>query len=499
VDAAELACTELVTNVVLHAHTTMTVTVESLTDELRVAVSDTSTELPRQRTGTEGATTGRGLLLVAQIAATHGVRRDPIGKTVWFTLRAPVPGDDDEPTAEDLLGMWEDEPDGASGALSSSRADDGGAVRAPTARRPVRLVGLPALLWLAAEEHHRTLLRELVLYQAESEGPAPETGLSAGQREDADLVAAGAAHTLLGGAVAAAVRQAQAAGQARRPLPVEHPADLPWVPSTMDLELDVASGAVADFAALQDALDLAERLAEGGRLLARPGLPEIVAVRDWACEQVLAQASGSPAGAWPGTDQERFVAQEHLPAEAGSDLDAVRSASGAVVAADDSNRIVAISPAMAHLVRWDAEQLVGRRVVTLIPAELREAHVAGFSRHLTTGQARLLGVPSCPAGPPLRRQRRPLHGHHRAGHPGRGPPAVPGPIRPVRTGGPGRRLPRRLARPDPARVTCAVYEVDSPAEPGKAGMAGVGHQGSPSLQSQARSPAMTGRRAPGNT
>ena len=161
----------------------------------------------------------------------------------------------------------------------------------------------------------------------------------------------------------------------------------------MDLELDVAPGAVADFAALQDALDLAERFAEGGRLLARPGLPEIVAVRDWACEQVLAQASGSPAGAWPGTDQERFVAQEHLPAEAGSDLDAVRSASGAVVAADDSNRIVAISPAMAHLVRWDAEQLVGRRVVTLIPAELREAHVAGFSRHLTTGQARLLGVP----------------------------------------------------------------------------------------------------------
>ena len=393
VDAAELACTELVTNVVLHAHTTMTVTVESLTDELRVEVSDTSIELPRQRTGTEGATTGRGLLLVAQIAATHGVRRDPTGKTVWFTLRAPVPGDDDEPTAEDLLGMWDDEPDGASSASSSSRADDGAVVRAPTARRPVRLVGLPALLWLAAEEHHRTLLRELVLYRADPEGLAPETGLSAGHREDADLVAAGAAHTLLGGAVAAAVRQAQAAGQARRPLPEEHPADLPWVPSPMDLELDVAPGAVADFAALQNALDLAERLAEGGQLLARPGLPEIVAVRDWACEQVLAQASGSPAGAWPGTDQERFVAQEHLPAEAGSDLDAVRSASGAVVAADDSNRIVAISPAMAHLVRWDAEQLVGRRVVTLIPAELREAHVAGFSRHLTTGQARLLGVP----------------------------------------------------------------------------------------------------------
>jgi hypothetical protein len=36
---------------------------------------------------------------------------------------------------------------------------------------------------------------------------------------------------------------------------------------------------------------------------------------------------------------------------------------------------------------------VGRRVVALIPPELREAHVAGFSRHLTTGETNVLGVP----------------------------------------------------------------------------------------------------------
>jgi PAS domain S-box-containing protein len=39
------------------------------------------------------------------------------------------------------------------------------------------------------------------------------------------------------------------------------------------------------------------------------------------------------------------------------------------------------------------EDLVGRRIVALVPPELREAHVAGFSRHLTTGEARVLGVP----------------------------------------------------------------------------------------------------------
>jgi small neutral amino acid transporter SnatA (MarC family) len=39
------------------------------------------------------------------------------------------------------------------------------------------------------------------------------------------------------------------------------------------------------------------------------------------------------------------------------------------------------------------ENLVGRRVVTLIPLRLREAHVAGFTRHLTTGESHVLGVP----------------------------------------------------------------------------------------------------------
>jgi PAS domain S-box-containing protein len=63
------------------------------------------------------------------------------------------------------------------------------------------------------------------------------------------------------------------------------------------------------------------------------------------------------------------------------------------VAADDANRIIAISDPLARLLGWEAEQIVGRRVVALIPPELREAHVAAFSRHLTTGEAHVLGVP----------------------------------------------------------------------------------------------------------
>ncbi len=56
-----------------------------------------------------------------------------------------------------------------------------------------------------------------------------------------------------------------------------------------------------------------------------------------------------------------------------------------VVAADDANRIIAIRDPLAELPGWRPGDLVGRRVVTLIPPALREAHVAGFTRHLTTG------------------------------------------------------------------------------------------------------------------
>ncbi len=391
-EAAQLACTELVTNAVLHAHSPVTVTVEVRPSEVYVAVGDTSPDLPRQRPGDDRATTGRGMRLVARLASEHGVRRDDHGKTVWFTLRTPSDGTADEESAEDLLALWDDtaELDEDGSAMDTVAAGDrprsGGAVGGSG----VRLLGVPATLWLAAEEHHRTVLRELVLYLAEH--PCA----------DVDMTAADTARTRLSNVVHAAVEAARTAGRARRPLPEDHPAELPWVPDTVDVDIDIDvhhPEAPRHFAALQDALDCAERLAAGGDLLARPGLPEIVAVRDWACEQVLAQSAGAPVAAWPGTDHERFLARDDGPGHVTAwdvtawDVGIVRSAVRPVVAADDSNRIVAVSPAMADLLGWVVDDLVGRRVVTLIPPQLREAHVAGFSRHLSTGEARLLWIP----------------------------------------------------------------------------------------------------------
>ncbi len=382
-EAAQLACTELVTNVVLHAHTAATVTVEVRPDELFVAVADGSQDLPRQRPGDTVATTGRGMLLVARLVTEHGVRRDDAGKTVWFVLRSGPAATPQESSAEDLVSMWGEDPvdepvtpppgDGtATGTTNPAATDD--ATR-------VLLLRLPATLWLAGAEHHQTVLRELVLYAAEHEDVS------------VDMAPVDSARTMLHDAVEAAVEQARASGTARRPLPDDHPGELPWVPESVMLTLDVTPDVVPHFAALQDALDVAQRLADDGLLLARPALPEVVAVRDWACEQVLAQVGGAPAAPWPGTDHERFLTRDVRLDRTAWDGDVVRSATRPVVAADDSNRIVAVSDAMGALVGWDVDDLVGRRVVTLIPARLREGHVAGFSRHLSTGEARLLGVP----------------------------------------------------------------------------------------------------------
>jgi PAS domain S-box-containing protein len=140
-------------------------------------------------------------------------------------------------------------------------------------------------------------------------------------------------------------------------------------------------------------LDHGERLAAAGQLLARGGLPEIIAVRDWAAEQVIAQLAGSPPAPWPGADDERFTADvDRRAVPTGWDRSKVDDADVGVIAVTEDNRVCAISAPLVTLLGWPAEELVGRRVVAIVPPRFREAHVAGFTRHLATGDAHALGV-----------------------------------------------------------------------------------------------------------
>jgi anti-sigma regulatory factor (Ser/Thr protein kinase) len=85
--AAVAATSELATNALLHAGTGFTVSLRLHDDLLRLAVTDQSVRLPRQRGGDSQAATGRGLNLVYALSAAHGVDATPLGKTVWCDMR----------------------------------------------------------------------------------------------------------------------------------------------------------------------------------------------------------------------------------------------------------------------------------------------------------------------------------------------------------------------------------------------------------------------------
>ena len=369
-DDGELALSEVVTNAVLHAHTEITLTVRVHPEAVDVEVWDLNPAPPLARHYEREATTGRGMALVAAVTSECGVRRLPDeGKVVWFRLGDPDPGRDG--SVEELLAAWD-----VTGDWDLSDPGE------PETRQ-VLLCGMPPALWLAARQHHDALLRELALYCATHDDVK------------VDLALADRARSRVGNALVQAVQAAQREGVAS-PLPAGHPGPGAGMPARVDLPVRIPVHLSPAYVALQDALDVAEDLAVAGRLLARPGLPEVVAVRDWATNQVIAQLAGAPAHPWPGRAHERFETALHERADPGVhdwDARAVADSPRPALAADDANRIVAVSRPLADLLGWRVEDLVGRRVTTIIPPRLREAHVAGFSAYLSTGERHILGVP----------------------------------------------------------------------------------------------------------
>lgn len=369
VDDAEQSVSEVVTNVVLHARTSCELSVRVNETTVRVGVRDFSPTLPTQRHFSQYATTGRGLLLVSWLAADYGIKAlGPLGKIVWFVLddvrRGTRAGPPDQEW--DLTGLVEDEADpGTSQAL---------------------LAQVPMALWLVNLEHQAAVLRELYLLTAASPQPAVEFPV--------DLVAAGTALRTLSAGTDRALEESadQPALPRLAPLPDGHPAVLPSAPAVLDVSVPTGPEDSAVFGAFQEALDLGARLARQGRMLARPALDELIALRGWACDQVIAQGSGVPPTPWSASGAR--LAQPSNATHERPDWDdtAVRTSERAVVAADDSNRLIAVSAAAAELVGRTPQALVGRRVTTIIPVRLREQHVAGFTRHLTTGETNVLGV-----------------------------------------------------------------------------------------------------------
>lgn len=90
-EALALAVSELATNVVLHASTPFVVTVERLSDGVRVSVTDGNPSVPRIREVDSASVTGRGLAIVRSLSRHLQVDATEPGKTVWFELGWTTP------------------------------------------------------------------------------------------------------------------------------------------------------------------------------------------------------------------------------------------------------------------------------------------------------------------------------------------------------------------------------------------------------------------------
>lgn len=86
-DDLPLLVSELATNAVLHARSDFEVVVARAANRLRVEVFDLNTRLPSFAVAPPDAYSGRGLLLLRELASAWGVQsHSDVGKTIWFEV-----------------------------------------------------------------------------------------------------------------------------------------------------------------------------------------------------------------------------------------------------------------------------------------------------------------------------------------------------------------------------------------------------------------------------
>nr|WP_190194708.1 SpoIIE family protein phosphatase [Streptomyces minutiscleroticus] len=333
-DTVELLVGELVTNAVIHARTEVDVEVWAAGDRVHARVGDLRPDHgPVRHPRHPYASTGRGLLLVEELASRHGVDLGEGRKTVWFELwpGAPVPP----------ASVWDTvKPSG------------------PTAA--VTLTDVPYALYWAAQQHREAMLRELFL-------ALPGDG---GETRPQDLAVARDISHVINERMASAMAEETSSG------------------STLSLRLEFPADAAAAVTTLRLVLDEADTATQQESLLTLPPLPQVRAFRRWLLDQIAGQLSGGQATAWTLVPDTPSVTSTELAPWDAADTEA---SSVPTIVADDGNRIVAVNTSAARLLGWRVSELVGQRLTALIPEHLRERHVAAFTSLLLTGQPRILG------------------------------------------------------------------------------------------------------------
>ncbi|MCU1490847.1 MAG: putative sensor protein [Acidimicrobiaceae bacterium] len=266
VHAASLALTEAVTNVVLHAGTSMVVRADLGEDRLRLEVTDGDRRgSPLLRRPGDGASTGRGLLLVDAIASSWGVDRMPSGKTVWFELGRPP----------DLVAPLQAR---VAETARTPAAETFGEDPSSTELVTIHLLGLPLGLRAHANEQYGDLFREFWFMAS-----APVDPSTAFPRHLVELMG-DVGIRYRGFARQNEDRIAEAAARGESEVDLEHrlPAAFQQVWAVFDATLDEA-----------EALCREERLTLSG-------VPDTasVAFRKWIGEEIRHQISGALPKRW---------------------------------------------------------------------------------------------------------------------------------------------------------------------------------------------------------
>jgi DNA-binding NarL/FixJ family response regulator len=89
-EAVVLLVSELVTNAIIHAKTTVDVQLSLLSGHLRVEVVDRAPEYIRRRAAADEDQSGRGMALIDTLTTGWGIDERPDGKAVWFEVSTGV-------------------------------------------------------------------------------------------------------------------------------------------------------------------------------------------------------------------------------------------------------------------------------------------------------------------------------------------------------------------------------------------------------------------------
>lgn len=353
VESATVALSEVITNAFVHVGTGVRLQVWATADAVRVEVEDGATHMPARRHYAATAGTGRGLQLIEELTDRWGAAVRSTGKAVWFEI-----GDADAIPLSDSIGHPADDV-----------AEDG-----EVATCQVTLRHVPMLMHVAWQEHAATLLREYLLHVL---------------GEDEDILDkhahASEAMNLLHEQLPVAALSDDAGALMADAIEPKVTAD--------EVVLRIPLASVPHFKTLDELLRSAIAQARAGRFLSPPTQPEIEEMRRWMCSEVARQAAGdTTATPWLArTDVRATLADQ-------ATLTATYAALAAVdeplLATDEASIIVAASQAALDILGYrHPDELLGRRVIVVVPARFHQAHIAGITLHATNGRDNLLGVP----------------------------------------------------------------------------------------------------------